>query len=79
MFYLPLPPAMKKQLLDMLFSPERQVTDAVLHEYSAWMCPIDEELTWRPRGCYFYTNTEDGVRVRVKILHEMRFWSEKDI
>ena len=61
MSYLPLPPAMKKQLPDMLLSPERQITDAVLDEYSIWMCPIDEELTWRPRGCYFYTNTEDGV------------------
>ena len=61
MSYLPLPPAMKKQLLDMLFSPERQITDAVLHEYSAWMCPVNEELTRRPRGCYFYTDTEDGV------------------
>ena len=28
MSYLPLPPAMKKQLLDMLFLPERQITDA---------------------------------------------------
>ena len=52
---------MKKQILDMLFSPERQVTDAVLDEYSIWMCPVDEELMWRPRGCYFYTDTEDGV------------------
>ena len=52
---------MKKQLLDMLFSPERQITDAVLDEYSIWMCPVNEELTWRPRGCYFYTDTEDGV------------------
>ena len=59
--YLPLPLAMKTQILDMLFSPERQVTDAVLDEYSIWMCPVDEELTWRPRGCHFYTDTEDGV------------------
>ena len=58
---LPLPPAMKKQILDMLFSPERQVTDAVLDECSVWMCPVDEELMRRPRGCYFYTDTEDGV------------------
>ena len=61
MSYLPLPPAMKKQLLDMLFSPERQITDAVLHEYSTWVCPVNEAIAWRLRGCYFYTNTEDGV------------------
>ena len=58
---LPLPPAMKKQILDIVFSPERQVTDTVLDVYSIWMCPVDEELTSRPRGCYFYTDTEDGV------------------
>ena len=61
MSYLPLPPAMKKQLLNMLFSPEREITDAVLHEYSTWVCPVDEALAWRLRGCYFYTDTEDGV------------------
>ena len=61
MSYLPLPRAMKKQLLDMLFAPERQITDAVLHEYSTWVCPIDEAIAWRPRGCYFYTDTKDGV------------------
>ena len=61
MSYLPLPPAMKKQLLDMLFSPERQITDAVLHEYSTLVCPVNEAIVWRPRGCYFYTDTEDGV------------------
>ena len=61
MSYLRLPPAIKKQLRDMLFLPERQITDAILHEYSASMCPVDEELVWRPRGCYFYTDTEDGV------------------
>ena len=61
MSYLPLPPAMKKQLLDMLFSPERQIADAILHKYSTWVSPVDEELAWRPRGCYFYTDTEDGV------------------
>ena len=73
MSYLPLPPAMKKQLLDMLFSPERQITDAVLDEYSIWMCPVDEELMWRPPTL----KMESGVRV--KILREMHFWSEKDI
>ena len=52
---------MKKQILDMLFSPERQVTNAVLDERSIWMCPVDEELTRRPRGCYFYTDSEDGL------------------
>ena len=46
MSYLPLPPAMKKQLLDMLFLPERQITDAILHKYSTWVCPVDEELVW---------------------------------
>ena len=61
MSYLPLPPAMKKQLLDMLFLPERHITDAILHKYSTWVRPVDEELAWRPRGCYFYTDTEDGV------------------
>ena len=58
---LPLPPAMKKQILDMLLSPERQVTNAALDKYSIWICPVKEELTWRLRGCYFYTDTEDGV------------------
>ena len=58
---LPLPLAMKKQILDILFSPERHVTDAALDEQSVWLCPTDEVLTWRPRGCYFYTDTEDGV------------------
>ena len=58
---LPLPPAMKKQILDILFSPETHITDAIPEEHSIWLCPADEVLTFRIRVCYFYTDTEDGV------------------
>ena len=59
--YLPSPPAIKKQILDILLSPEKQLTDAILDKYCVWMCPTDEKLTLRLRGCYFYTDTEDGI------------------
>ena len=52
----------------------------ILHEYSAWMCPVNEELAWRPRGLLFlHRHWKMESCVRVKNLHEMRFWSEKNI
>ena len=60
-FDLPLPSAMKKKNLDDLISPERHMTDDVLSEHFAWLFPTDEMHFLWPRGCYFYTNTEDGI------------------
>ena len=59
--HLPLPPKMKKQILEDLFSPERHVTNDLLGKYFVWLPPTNELQLMRTRGCYFYTDTKDGV------------------